>query len=182
MKSVLIFSTCLVLVLLLHGKPKTDIREFDVNVNLEQVGIEVSSWQTCFANNFIFGIDSINDERRNLTISSRIWPVTTNNYPQFSRLFYVPQMVGWAMWIGLSHRRRLPYRNPLRRFRLNKKQRRRDLSHLLTLLAQENDGSSSSVSGALRIREGFLSRFLRPAHPPSATDISHRQVTNVVTC
>ncbi len=147
MKSVLIFSACLVLVLLLRGMPKTDIRGFDLNINLQKVDIEASISQTCFANSLISGIDSSLDyERLNLTISSRIWPVATNNSPQFSRLFYLPQMVGWAMWIGLSHRRRQPYRNPLRRFRLNKKQRRRLLKHLLTLLAQENDGSSSSAS------------------------------------
>ncbi len=49
--------------------------------------------------------------------------------------FYVPLMVRWASWIWMPRRARRPYRNPLRAFRLNKKQRkrlRRRLSILLT--------------------------------------------------
>lgn len=52
-----------------------------------------------------------------------------------SQYFYVPLILRWASWIWPPRRTRRPYRNPLRAFRLNKKQRkrlRRRLSILLT--------------------------------------------------
>ena len=49
--------------------------------------------------------------------------------------FYMPLMLRWASWIWLPRRAKPPYRNPLRAFRLNKKQRkrlRRRLSECIT--------------------------------------------------
>lgn len=49
--------------------------------------------------------------------------------------FYMPLMLRWASWIWLPRRAKLPYRNPLRAFRLNKKpdeRLRRCLSECLT--------------------------------------------------
>ncbi|MCP4166166.1 MAG: hypothetical protein GY759_09775 [Chloroflexi bacterium] len=49
-------------------------------------------------------------------------------------------MVIWAEWIGSGQGRRRPYINPLRRYRLSKKQRkglRRQLSRVLTSEAEQ---------------------------------------------
>ncbi len=46
----------------------------------------------------------------------------------------------WAEWIGSGQRRRRPYINPLRRYRLSKKQRkglRRQLSRVLIMEAEQ---------------------------------------------
>ncbi len=144
MKSVLIFSTCLVLMLLLGGDAKTNVRGFDVGRDSQLVMTDFSMSPTCFASTLISEyqvrggftppnmtfLDSINKSRSSI----------------FSPRFHVHRMVGWASWIGLSYRRAQPYRNPLRRFRLNKKQRRRLLKRLSTLLAAQNDEEISSLS------------------------------------
>ncbi len=150
MKSVLIFSTCLVLILLLLGMPKRDVREFDISSDLQLVITDESMSGICFADNFILVSYSYQESnQQNMTRSFSIIPHRSNKSPVFSRLFYMPQIVGWARWITVSYRRRRPYRNPLRRFRLNKKQRRRLLKHLSSLLAPENshrrDNFSSNV-------------------------------------
>ena len=49
MKSVLIFSACLVLVLLLGGMPKRDVREFDDGANAQLVIIESGFRQFVFS-------------------------------------------------------------------------------------------------------------------------------------
>ena len=51
-------------------------------------------------------------------------------------------MLGWAVWIRLPRRSRQPYRNPQRRFRLNKKRRRRLRRRLSNLLLQETPQST----------------------------------------
>ena len=55
-----------------------------------------------------------------------------------SQHFYIPLMVRWASWIWLPRRARRPYRNPLRAFRLNKKQRKRLRRRLSSLLSEES--------------------------------------------
>ena len=63
--------------------------------------------------------------------------------------FYVPLMVRWASWIWPRRRARRPYRNPLRAFRLNKKQRkrlRRRLSILLTTKQESFLPSATQLS------------------------------------
>ena len=136
MKSVLIFSACLVLVLLLGAMPKTDVREFNDGANSQLVIIEQKA-PACLA--------MISAHLRTVSHESSSLMYSSNNSSIFYRLFYVPQMVGWGRWIGLSHRPRRPYRNPLRRFRLNKKQRRRLRQHLLSLLEQKNNDSPKSL-------------------------------------
>lgn len=68
-----------------------------------------------------------------------------------SQHFYVPLMVRWASWIWLPRRARRPYRNPLRAFRLNKKQRkrlRRRLSILLTTKQESFLASGTPLSSS----------------------------------
>ncbi len=147
MKSILIFSTCLVLILLLGGYAKTDVFGFDVSRDSQLVMTEFSMSPSCFASSTLI---SESYGRGDFTPPNMTALYSINKHHQshsaiFLKRFHVPQMVAWASWIGLSYRRRQPYRNPLRRFRLNKKQRRRLLKHLLTV-AQNNASSSSTSS------------------------------------
>ncbi len=147
MKSFLTFSACLVLILLLNGMPKTDLREFDISSDLQLVITDEPMSGISLADNLISKSYSYQESnQQNMTSSFSIVPHRSNNSPVFHRLFYMQQIVAWATWIGVSHRRRRPYRNPLRRFRLNKKQRRRLLKHLSSLLAPENYHHSHNFS------------------------------------
>lgn len=65
---------------------------------------------------------------------------------QLSSLLYIPQILLWASWIWPPIRKRSPYRNPQRAFRLNKKRRRRLRLHLhntLKLISPESDSLSA---------------------------------------
>lgn len=53
--------------------------------------------------------------------------------------FYMSLMVRWASWIWPPRRARRPYRNPLRAFRLNKKQRKRLRRRLSILLRTKQE-------------------------------------------
>ena len=147
MKSVLIFSTCLVLMLLLGGEAKTNVRGFDVAHDSQLVMTDFSMSPTCLASTLIseyYGRDGFAPP--NMTFLDSI----NKHYQSSSSIFYprfhIHGMVGWASWIGLSYRRAQPYRNPHRRFRLNKKQRRRLLKRLSTLLAAQNDEQINCLS------------------------------------
>lgn len=148
MKSVLIFSTCLVLILLLGGYAKTNVRGFDVSHDSQLVMTEFSMSPTCFASSTLisesYGRGGFTPP--NMTALYSIEKLHQSHSALFYPRFHVPQMVGWASWIGLSYRRQQPYRNPRRRFRLNKKQRRRLLKHLSTRLLAQNDALSGSLS------------------------------------
>ncbi len=147
MKSLLIFSTCLVLMLLLASDAKTNVRGFDVAPDSQLIMTDFSISPTCLASTLIseyYGRGGFTPP--NMTFLYSINKDHQNSSSIFFKRFYIPQMVGWATWIGISYRRIQPYRNPLRRFRLNKKQRRRDLSHLSTLLAAQNDDSNDTPS------------------------------------
>ena len=141
MRSLLILSAGLLLFLLLSVMPKTLVTEFDNGVNYPQV-ITSKKALGCFSNRWVSGykINQIHIPESSSWLDS----LTTSHSSIFSSLFYIPQMVAWSRSIGLSYRRPQPYRNPLRRFRLNKKQRRRLRRHLLTLLAQTNNHLSAS--------------------------------------
>ena len=68
-------------------------------------------------------------------------------------LLYLPLMVRWASWIRLPNRLRRPYRNPLRPFRLHKKQRRRLEKYLFTLSSTELCGSLPTSKQLLSSQE-----------------------------
>lgn len=143
MRSWLILSAGLLLFLLLSVMPKTLVTEFDHGVNHSQVITSKKALAlACFSNRWISGY-KINQTHISES-SSWLNSLTTSHSSIFSSLFYIPQMVAWSRSIGLSCRSPQPYRNPLRRFRLNKKQRQRLRRHLLTLLAQTNNHLSAS--------------------------------------
>ncbi len=150
MKSLLIFSACLVLILLFGWMAETDVRGFDVATDSQLVMNDFK--RSCFASSLIFKYyESKVTNQQNMTISFSMWSITRSNSPNLNRLFYIPQIVGWATWIGISYRPQRPYRNPLRRFRLNKKQRRRLRQHLSGLLTAENEPSSNSLSSNMEL-------------------------------
>ena len=152
MKRILIFSGCLLLILLANlSIDKTPVSEFNHDYASELIINSSSFNQGCFASPLIWDQQTPKaNNGLNIGISTFLSHHIISNSEKISSSFYIPQIVGWARWIWLLPRRRQPYRNPHRRFRLNKKQRRhlrRRLSNLLALPATNRtvDGLSSSL-------------------------------------
>ena len=148
MKRILIFSSCLLLILLICSMYKTGVSKF--NDGSQLVTDRFSSSPSCFASTLISDQQTLRQNNRlNIDRSYLLWHDTISNSYSLSSLFYIPQMVGWGRWIWWLSRRPQPYRNPLRAFRLNKKQRRRlrrRLSNLLALTSTNQTGHGLSSS------------------------------------
>ena len=148
MKRILIFSGCLLLFLWLASTsmPHNSVSG-SLHSNSSLLLVSASSVsQVCFVDNLMPDqpISSINN-RLNVDRSYLLSHLKGSHWLNLSHL-HLPQMLGWARWIWLPIKVPQPYRNPQRRFRLNKKQRRRLRRRLFNLLANE---STFSTVGAL---------------------------------
>lgn len=153
MKRILIFSGCLLLFLLIASMHNTPVSGFSDSSRSLLVVSGFSISPGCFASSLISYEQSLKQNHGLNIVESGLWHYIKSHSENFSSSFYMPQMVGWATWIWLPRRPRQPYRNPQRRFRLNKKQRRRLRRRLWNLLQEEStlstaDRHSSSLEWA----------------------------------
>ena len=151
-KKIWILSASLLLILLICSMYKTPVSEFNNSHASQLVLIDFSISKGCFANTLIFYDQQTLKQNNKLNIDKQhpLWRYIRSNSEGISSSFYIPQILIWARWIWLPRRRPQPYRNPQRRFRLNKKQRRGLRRRLSNFLEQENtlctfNGLSSSL-------------------------------------
>ena len=154
MKRILIFSGCLLLILFLasmHQNSQVSVSSHSSSSLLLVSGFSISP--ACLASSFMFDQASFEKNNKvNIDRSYLLWHHIKSNSPNISISFYYPQMLGWATWICLPLRSPQPYRNPQRRFRLNKKQRRRLRRRLCNLLAAESAQTTVDVlSSSLKL-------------------------------
>lgn len=140
MKRILIFSGCLLLILLIASMYNSPVSEPSHSSRSLLVASDFSKSSACFASSLVsdrfYKNTQLNINRSYFSSDYR-----GSHWLNLSR-FYIPQMLGWAIWIRLPRRFPQPYRNPQRRFRLNKKQRRRLRRRLSNLLLQESPQST----------------------------------------
>lgn len=143
MKRILIFSGCLLLILLITSMYNHSSSEESHNSSSLLLASDFSISSACFASSLVsdrsYKNKQLNIDRSYLSSDYRV-----SHWLNLSD-FYIPQMLGWAVWIRLPRRSPQPYRNPQRRFRLNKKQRRRLRRRLSNLLLQESPHSTLSL-------------------------------------